>query len=228
MINPNSVSLNISIAVIINASGTYVDDQYIVDTGDQVAVDMTKGSTVLSTEQMNRLIEENKDKPVTLNGNGYTITFRARSLQNGGSDYDLGLNFNTGDGYGVIKSLAGDGFALMLDFNHSGSLPGEAQIRVYVGAQYAGQTLYYYYYNAQTGALDFMQSAKVDEDGYVTVKQSHCSSYVFALNNEDDLDDIPKTGDNSSKLVWWLLCGVSAAGIATLVVLGKRKKAYKQ
>ena len=39
----------------------------------------------------------------------------------------------------------------------------------------------------------------------------------------DDLDDIPKTGDDSSPWVWWLLCGVSAAGVALLVGLGKRK-----
>ena len=44
------------------------------------------------------------------------------------------------------------------------------------------------------------------------------------MTDEDDLDDIPKTGDNSSPWVWWLLCGASAAGIVTLVVLSKRKK----
>jgi DNA-binding transcriptional MerR regulator len=34
--------------------------------------------------------------------------------------------------------------------------------------------------------------------------------------------------DSSSPGVWWLLCGVSAAGIVTLIVLGKWKKAYKR
>lgn len=223
--NPNNVSLNMSITVSVSASSIYVDDQYIVDEGDKVTVDLTKGSSILSDEQMGRLIEENKDNPITLHGNGYTITFPAGSLQNGGDrDYDLGLGFNTGESYGAIKTLSGDGFVLMLDFNYSGTLPGEAQIRVYVGTQYAGQTLYYYYYNPQTGRLEFMQSAKADKDGYVTVRQSRCSSYLFALYDKDDMDDIPKTGDNSSNLVWWLLCGASAAGITALVVFGKLKK----
>ncbi len=44
------------------------------------------------------------------------------------------------------------------------------------------------------------------------------------MTDEDDLDDIPKTGDNSSPWVWWLLCGASVAGIVTLVLLSKRKK----
>ena len=47
------------------------------------------------------------------------------------------------------------------------------------------------------------------------------------MTDEDDLDDIPKTGDNSSPWVWWLLCGTSAAGIVTLVVLSKPKKGYR-
>jgi hypothetical protein len=57
------------------------------------------------------------------------------------------------------------------------------------------------------------------------------TSYGAAISfrtDEDDLDDIPKTGDSSSPGVWWLLCGVSAAGIVTLIVLGKWKKAYKR
>ena len=45
------------------------------------------------------------------------------------------------------------------------------------------------------------------------------------LTDEDDLDDIPKTGDFSSPWIWWLLCGVSAAGITALAVLGRRRKA---
>jgi hypothetical protein len=40
---------------------------------------------------------------------------------------------------------------------------------------------------------------------------------------DDDLDEIPKTGDSSSPWVWWLLGGVSAAGIAALLIFGRRK-----
>lgn len=39
----------------------------------------------------------------------------------------------------------------------------------------------------------------------------------------NELDGIPKTGDDSSALIWWLLCGVSAAGAAALLLFGKKK-----
>lgn len=48
-----------------------------------------------------------------------------------------------------------------------------------------------------------------------------------SLTSENNLDDIPKTSDNGSSWVWWLLCSVSAVGIVTLIVLSKRKKEYK-
>lgn len=60
----------------------------------------------------------------------------------------------------------------MLDFNHSGALPGEAQIHIFVGKQHAGKTLHYRYFNSKTGKMKIVQSVTVDADGYVTVRQS--------------------------------------------------------
>lgn len=37
--------------------------------------------------------------------------------------------------------------------------------------------------------------------------------------SDDPLDDIPKTGDSSLSWVWWVLCGLSLSGIATLIVI---------
>lgn len=41
---------------------------------------------------------------------------------------------------------------------------------------------------------------------------------------QDDLDEIPKTGDDSSPWIWWLLCGVSVVGIVVVTMLNKKKK----
>ena len=236
VVNPNGVGLAVAVSVSVNGvsapapaggpvSDPYVKDPYIVDEGDRVTVDLTKGSTILSDAQMKRLTEKNEDEPVTLNGDGYAVTFPAGTLQNGtGRDYDLGLAFNAGGNYGAIRSLAGDNFVLMLSFNHSGALPGEAEIRIRVGAQYARRILYYYSYDPQTGKLQYMQSATVDADGYATVTQSHCSSYVFTLYGNSEIGSVPKTGDGSSPWVWLPLCGAAAAGIAALTIWGKRKR----
>ena len=204
-------------------STNYVEDQYIVDDGNNVTVDLTKGSSTLSAEQMNRLISLNQDHPIIMSGNGYTVTFPRGSMASDGSgDLDLGIQFNVGSYYATIKEQTGDDLVLMLDFNHSGALPGEAQIRIFVGNQYAAETLHYDYYNPQTGKLEFMQSVTVGSDGYVTVKQSHCSSYALTMY---DADNVPETGDNSAPWIWWLLCSLSVAGVITLTLWRRQKKA---
>lgn len=139
-------------------------------------------------------------------------------------DLDFGIVFNTGTYYDTIKQKSGDGFVLMLDFNHSGPLPGKAQIQIYTGVQYAGKTLNYYYYNPQTGGLDFMQTGTVELNGYVTVTQSHCSSYVLTLGDDEKAPENPKTDGDSIKPLWLLLCGTFFAGIFTLILSGNRKR----
>ena len=70
-----------------------------------------------------------------------------------------------------------DNFISQINFNYSGELPARANIRIPVGTQYAGNTLYYSYMNNDNTFAD-TQTVVVDEEGYITVKQEHCSSYV--------------------------------------------------
>lgn len=51
----------------------------------------------------------------------------------------------------------------MLEFNHSGALQWQATITFDVGKQYAGQILYFCYYNPDTGELEYWQSAVVGD-----------------------------------------------------------------
>lgn len=83
--------------------------------------------------------------------------------------------------------------SIVLDFKHSGILPGTASVRVYVGnneGMEAGEKVYLYYYNkkATTGSkrknkARLEEGSKVvytvDKDGYVTIDIKHCSSYVL-------------------------------------------------
>jgi hypothetical protein len=48
----------------------------------------------------------------------------------------------------------------------------------------------------------------------------------FAVFIKDGLDDIPKTGDTGSAWIWWVLLGVSGAGMITLVLT--RKKVFQK
>ena len=200
----------------------YVPDTGIVEHPDTVDVDMTTGATLLSADQINLLIAFNADKPVVLTGNGYTITFPKGTMTGTGGELNFGVRFNSGAGYAFIQSEIGSKLVLMLEFVHSGALPGEAQICIYVGTQYIGQTMEYLYYNTVSGKLQCVQTAVVDAKGCITVTQDHCSSYGVARLQSDD---VPKTGDSSLVLVWWVLAGIFATGLL-IVILWSVQKEY--
>ncbi len=175
-----------------------ISSRSITVTARTVSVDLTQGATVISQTQLTELIEANKTRPVVFSASGYSITFPAGAMSAGilASGLNLALRIDgQSDRYAQIKPLAGDGFAMLLDFLHSGALPGSAVIRVYVGTKYAGKTLYYYYYNPVTGGFEYRQTATADANGYITVTQSRCSQYVFSTKQlTNEMPAIPETG----------------------------------
>ncbi len=192
----------------------YVPDTGIEEKADVVTVDMTLGKTLLSAEQMALLYTLNANKPVVFNGNGYAITYPIGAMQLWVGELDLGILFNAGTDYSAIVSAAGSDFVLMLEFIHSGALPGEAQISIYIGDIYAGQTMCYLYYNPLTGKLDLVQLVVVDEYGWIAVAQDHCSSYCIARLN---MALMPQTGDDAIPALWWTLACLCAAGLLALI-----------
>ena len=198
----------------------YLPEPGIVEHADHVAVDLTLDSTILSADQLTRLIALNADKPIVLSGSDYTITFPQGCMSGIGYDLDMGLSQNTGAYYITIQAKAGDAFVTMLEFNHSGTLPGTMQLSLFVGKSYAGQTMQYLYYNTDTKNLELIQTAVVSQSGYLTVCQDHCSDYAVTLSPAT----VPVTGDSNATLIWWLLAVISVAGIAIILIRRLRKE----
>jgi hypothetical protein len=220
---PRDGSRYTTVTMLVPVSNPYVLAPYIANESNQVSIDLTKGSSLLAPAQMNQLVALNKEKAIVLQGNGYEINFPCGSLSAvvENKDVDLNITFDTGDEYDAIRSLTGDNFLIMLNFSYSGQLPGEAMIRIYVGNQYAGQTLAYQFYNSESGKLQLIQNTIVDAEGYALVKQSHCSSYVFTRTDKDVANN-PTTGDSS--LIWWLLSSMCAAVLAFFIILVQKRR----
>ena len=176
----------------------YVQDDDIYTGSGHTSITLTGGATTLTAQQVNSLITQNASSPVIIRGAGYTVTFPTGSMRQslGGRSVNLALVFNwASDHYNTIKPLAGSGYVMLLDFLHSGALPGTANIRVNVGTAFAGKTLYYYYYNPDYKAFEYRQSAVVDAAGFITLSQSSCSQYVLSTTTlSNERPGIPETG----------------------------------
>ena len=138
-----------------------------------------------------------------------------------------------------------DIFVSKIVYNYSGVLQATASIKLNVGKAYAGQTLYYSQL-LDDGTIISMMSAVVDNDGYMTVEQDHCSTYLITkqqiTSSSSDISlpdtsvenvteaagntvETPQTGDMTH--IYWAgyLLVLSLMGIGfTILMAGKLKK----
>lgn len=176
-------------------SGTAVSsDSYTVDLGD---------SQTISADTFASILAENATKDVIIkSNNNVTFTFAKGTMASvdGKTEYDFSTSIVNAYADTMPSYITKDNFVSQINYNYSGKLPATANIRFYVGTEYAGQTLYYSLMNADNTFAE-VQAVVVDADGYMTVKQDHCSNYVVTKtepklpsNNDTKTDD----GNNSN------------------------------
>lgn len=149
------------------------DNTYTYDATD-------KDTQVVDNETFTKLLKENENKDIVIkSNNNVTFTFAKGTMKSvdGKNEYDFSTTINPAYADTMPSYVTKDNFVSQVKFNYSGQLPATASIRIPVGTQYAGKTLYYSYMNNDNTFAD-TQTVVVDEEGYITVKQEHCSSYV--------------------------------------------------
>ncbi len=159
----------------------------------EYVVDIVSDSTI-SDSNFEVILNENKTKDVVIKtNNDVTFTFAKGTMQviEGKNSYDFGTVINKIYNSDLPFYATKDNFVLQITYNYSGVLPAEASVRFLAGTEYAGKTLYYSLLKEDNTFAE-VQKVVVDDEGYVTVKQNHCSSYL--LTSEE-----PKTQENTAE-----------------------------
>lgn len=217
---------------------------------EEVKVEIPEEKPVVSEDKMDEIIEANKKHPVKIETNDdVTIEFPAGGMKpiEGKEEYDFGVKIekdyekahdkdnNGGQHVDEQRKFKEDEFVLRINYNYSGELPGEAEISIPVGKEWAGKRLYYYQLMEDGSYRYTGQNAIVDEHGYFKVKQGHCSDYVvvtaapessllYYLSSDNAGNTAsytsPKTGDNNMSVY---LMMIASMGVAVIPVMKKRK-----
>ena len=200
---------------------------------DKYIADLSKAdSQTVSADTFATILAKNAAKNVVIKSNNdVTFTFAKGTMASvdGKTEYDFSTSINNTYADTMPSYITKDNFVSQINFNYSGKLPATANIRFYAGTEYAGQTLYYSLMNADN-TFSEVQTAVVDADGYMTVKQDHCSSYVVTNaepkltgqdNTVEDNTTGPQTGD-AAPVAMYVMLAVAAMGI---IVYIKRRRA---
>ena len=187
-------------------------------------VELPKDNTAISSTDFSAVITQNATKDVVIESNeNVTFTFAKGTMSavDGMTSYDFGTKVvadfaNAGT---MTSSVTKDIFVSRVNFNYSGKLPGTASIKILVGTEYAGKTLYYS--KLTENSFTYITSGVVDAQGYVTVSQDSCSDYVLTTEKLTETSSIPNLGNNNMVFVG---CAFVVMGIAFVLVGFKNKK----
>lgn len=192
-------------------------------------VDVTEA---LTAEDIADVIAANADSDVIINGeNGVSFKFAKGTMAavDGIEAYDFTSAISTNLADVASDKLTEDNFVMSIDYAYSGKLPAKAEITIPVGVEYAGKTLYYS--RILENGVKLIDSAEVDENGFITVTQDSCSDYILttedisadAAGNTEDVGTDDKQSPDTG------VHGIAAiAGIAILagaaITLSRKKK----
>ena len=192
-------------------------------------VDVSDGSTTIKVDEIRKIIEDNKTNDVIIKSNNdVTFTFAKGTMSEVSQvaiyDFSTAITSDIKEAGNIPAAVTDDIFVSKIVYNYSGALPAKASIKLNVGKAYAGQTLYYSQL-LDDGTIISIMSAVVDNDGYMTVEQDHCSTYLITKQQlANNKLETPKTADNSNIALWLTLLIVlcSSATLYTFAVKAKK------
>ncbi len=177
------------------------------------------------TEDIIKSIKESK-KDITLNKYNennevvYSITIHGSEINNL-TNLNTNIKFES-DNESKISSLSNYAEGIILNFEHSGKLPGKTTVKVNVSNKYNDKDkLKLYYFNEKSNKLELVSNVEV-KDGYASLELDHCSEYFLSKTS------LNEEGPNLL-LILAITEGVFIVGIlSTIYVLYKKKFAIKK
>ena len=202
---------------------------------DEEVIELPSDDKTVKADDFNEIINKNQDSDVVINSNN-DISFKfekgTMNQVDGVDKYDFTTEVvkeveNAGK---LPAGVTSENFIQKIDFAYSGQLPAKAEIKIPVGTQYAGRTLYYSRLY-DDGTIENIMSAAVDENGVITVEQDHCSVYLLTttkltqthVSGSGTQAAAPNTGD-SAPLAFMLLAVVISSFVLTVIGIVKKHK----
>ena len=184
--------------------------------GDTVTVAMN-GTTVVPKDVIDSI--KGKDTTLVLDmGNGLSWKINGQDITDAAGDIDFGVTVGADAGKSipvdVINNVTGERFSLNLTLAYDGELGFTATLTVNMESKNAGLYANLFYYNEQTGELEFICAGQIDVDGNVELVFTHASDYTIVVdtrimsdngqadNKADETIPAPKTGYSTSKYAW--------------------------
>lgn len=219
--------------------------------GETVSVDMN-GATTVPGEILGNI--SGKDITLVLDmGGGITWSINGKSFTKADpGDIDFGVTYGEQAGktipVDVINNVTGERYSMNLTLAYDGEFGFSAVLSINMDSSNAGLYANLFYYNPESGELEFMCAGQIGEDGSVELTFTHASDYTIVIDTEPmdragaeagkeaETGDNPDAGsegtiepakDDADSAAGWIILIVVILAVAAAtgaVVLQKRRK----
>ena len=184
--------------------------------GDTVTVAMN-GTTVVPKDVIDSI--KGKDTTLVLDmGNGLSWKIYGKDITDAAGDIDFDVTVGADAGKSipvdVINNVTGERSSMNLTLAYDGEFGFTATLTVNMESKNAGLYANLFYYNEQTGELEFISAGQIDPEGNVELVFTHASDYTIVVdtrimsdngqadNKADETIPASKTDDSTSKYAW--------------------------
>lgn len=177
-------------------------------------------------------------------GDGITWTVNGQDVTAAGKNIDLGVVFGGEAGktipVEIINNVTGERYSVNLTLAYDGEFGFRATLTVNMDKKNAGFFANLFYYNEQSGELEFICAGEIDSQGEVGLTFTHASDYTIIVDrqsmepgvvenpvNPASAEEISTAGSFHPVRVLLMALAViilGAAGILLLVVRNKTEK----
>lgn len=200
--------------------------------GDNTTINVIMNGTTTGPGNVFDVIK-GKDINIVLDmGNGVTWSVNGKDITaDKVKDIDFGVKAgaesNNTIPVDVLNRVTGERYSVNLSLSYGGEFGLKAVLSMNVKPENAGLYANLYYYNGQTGALEFICSDKITADGTARLTFTHASEYTVVVDKKSGEENsstrqAPATGEDwtedvidpkSRKQIWLL-------GAGALIVIG--------
>ena len=177
-------------------------------------------------------------------GDGITWTVNGQDVTAAGKNIDLGVVFGGEAGktipVEIINNVTGERYSVNLTLAYDGEFGFRATLTVNMDKKNAGFFANLFYYNEQSGELEFICAGEIDSQGEVGLTFTHASDYTIIVDrqsmepgvvenpvNPASAEEISTAGSFHPVRVFLMALAViilGAAGILLVVVRNKTEK----
>ncbi len=161
--------------------------------GSTINVDMN-GSTVVPRDIFDRI--KGKDITVTFDmGSGILWSVDGKSVTGNTSPDSAGdIDFSVKTGVDtvpvdIVNNVTGERYSIQISLAYEGEFGFTAVLSIDLGRENAGYTASLYYYNENTGELEFICADEVSADGTASLAFTHASDYVIEIDGDGEEGD---------------------------------------